>query len=128
MCMFMGVWLVLMVVQRIRMVVVQAFVYVCRATADVFESDKSVWLRRRSKDQTAEPHRSGAWERRSLQPPAEKLSASCEPCSKHTTRSHATNQHYFKETLFSKSPILEKTAQWNSSILLLGERQDVTEI
>ncbi len=103
---------------------------VCRATADVFASDKSVWLRkRRSEDQTAEPRRSGAGERgRSLQSPAEKPSASCEPSSKHTTRSHATHQHHFKETHLSNSPILEKTAQRNSSILLLGERQDITEV
>ncbi len=84
---------------------------VCRATADVFASDKSVWLRkRRSEDQTAEPRRSGAGERgRSLQSPAEKPSASCEPSSKHTTRSHATHLHHFKETRLSNSPILEKT-------------------
>lgn len=83
-CMFICVWLVLTVVQRRWL---YRHLCVCRVTADVFESDKSVWLRkRRSEDQTAEPHRSAAWERRrSLQIPAEKPSASCEPSSKHTT-------------------------------------------
>lgn len=118
-CVFICVWLVLMVVQRIRTVLVCVCAEQWQMCLRLIRV--SGWGRGGARIRQQNP----------VDPELEreeKPSASCEPSSKHTTRSHATHQHHFKETHFSNSPILENTAQWNSSILLLWERQNVTEV
>lgn len=111
-CVLMCVWLVLSVAQGIRL---YRHLCVCRAMADVFASDKSVWLRkRRSEDQTAEPHRTGAWEKdlcslllKNHRPPVSLLQNTPQACTLHTST-----------TLKRLCPIYQKTSQRNSSILL----------
>lgn len=88
---------------------------VCQKMADVFASDKSVWLRKRScKDQKAESRRSGAQERgrspnllpKNYLPPVSLL--------QNTPRSHTpqtsegwVQKQCFKKTKFTNKPMLK---------------------